>query len=247
VLARLVVHDFPVILRDFGDELHDRYALPFFLENDLREVLGDLERAGFGLPTELSRELFRDSHRVLGEVELGDPAAPVVLTARRALEHWPLVGDLSKQAGTTRLVDPSTSRLEVRVTGPSERVGRVQIGVRDGDVVHRAPTTFVDDGARSAVVVGIRFRAFVPTLGLHPGLPARDPLELAVSVGERSVAIALHAWIPGGGVYAGLPESDEEATARRLARFVVTPCATPTFVHPPTGSTTRHTLDARWL
>lgn len=246
ILARLATNDFPVALRDFGAELHDRYALPFFLENDLREVLGDLERAGFALPAPLAHELFRDPHRVLGEVELGDPKAPVTLTVRRAIEHWPLVGDLSEQAGTTRLVDPSTTRLEVRVTGPSERVGRVIVGVRDGDTAVRAPTTFVDDGARSAVVVGIRFRAFVPTLGLHPSLPARDPLELVVSVGERSYALALHAWIPGGGVYPGLPETDEEATQRRVQRFVVEERKAPTWTRAPNGATTRHTIDARW-
>jgi uncharacterized protein (DUF2126 family) len=246
ILARLATSDFPVTLRDFGAELHDRYALPFFLENDLREVLGDLERAGFALPAALAHELFRDPHRVLGEVELGDPKAPVTLTVRRAIEHWPLVGDLSEQAGTTRLVDPSTTRLEVRVTGPSERVGRVTVGVRDGDSAVRAPTTFVDDGARSAVVVGIRFRAFTPALGLHPSLPARDPLELVVSVGERSYALALHAWIPGGGVYPGLPETDEEATQRRVQRFVVQERKAPTWTRAPSGATTRHTIDARW-
>ncbi|MCB9602546.1 MAG: transglutaminase family protein [Sandaracinus sp.] len=99
ILARLAVHDFPIALRDLGADLHDRYALPFFLESDLREVLGDLERAGFGLPPALAHELFADPHRVYGEVELGDPNAPVTLTVRRALEHWPLVGDLSQQAG----------------------------------------------------------------------------------------------------------------------------------------------------
>ncbi|MCB9602545.1 MAG: transglutaminase family protein [Sandaracinus sp.] len=105
--------------------------------------------------------------------------------------------------GTSRLVDPSTTRVEVRVTGPSERVGRVSVGVRDGENVFRAPTTYVDDGQRSTVVVGVRFRAFVPNLGLHPSLPAQDPIELVVSVGERHYALALHAWIPGGGVYRG--------------------------------------------
>jgi len=246
ILARLATSDFPVALRDFGAELHDRYALPFFLENDLREVLGDLERAGFALPSVLAHELFRDPHRVLGEVELGDPKAPVTLTVRRAIEHWPLVGDLSEQAGTTRLVDPSTTRLEVRVTGPSERVGRVIVGVREGDSAVRAPTTFVDDGARSTVVVGVRFRAFVPTLGLHPSLPARDPLELVVSVGERTYALALYAWIPGGGVYPGLPETDEDATRRRLQRFVIEERKAPTWTRAPSGATTRHTIDARW-
>ncbi|MCB9621231.1 MAG: transglutaminase family protein [Sandaracinus sp.] len=247
ILARLAVHDFPIALRDLGADLHDRYALPFFLESDLREVLGDLERAGFGLPPALAHELFADPHRVYGEVELGDPNAPVTLTVRRALEHWPLVGDLSQQAGTSRLVDPSTTRVEVRVTGPSERVGRVSVGVRDGENVFRAPTTYVDDGQRSTVVVGVRFRAFVPNLGLHPSLPARDPIELVVSVGERHYALALHAWIPGGGVYPGLPKDDAEAAKRRLDRFVLRTPPVAKYVAPPAGAAGRHTLDARWL
>lgn len=248
ILARLAAHDFPVALRAWGGTLHDRFALPYYLETDLREVLGDLERAGFALPAPFADELFDDRHRVLGQVDLGDPSAPVTLTVRRALEHWPLVGDLSKQGGTSRLVDASTQRLELRVEGPSERVGRVRLGARDGDATIALPMVLVEDGAHTRAISGVRYRAFVPTVGLHPGLAARDPLELVISTHAASYALAIHSWIPGGGVYAGLPSDDAEAATRRLQRFVLTPLdVAPTFEPAPRGATTRHTLDTRRL
>lgn len=248
LLARLATHELPVALRSWGATLHDRFALPYYLEADLREVLGDLARAGFALPAPFEAELFDDRHRVLGQVDLGDPDAPVTLTVRRALEHWPLVGDLSKQAGTSRLVDASTQRLELRVEGPSERVGRVRLGVRDGDATVALPAVLVEDGAHARAVVGIRYRAFIPSVGLHPGLAARDPLALVIATHAQSYALTIHSWIPGGGVYAGLPADDDDAAARRIERFVLTLLdAAPTFTPAPRGAATRHTLDTRRL
>ena len=35
----------------WGTELHDKFLLPQYVENDLGEVARDLQQAGFGLPT----------------------------------------------------------------------------------------------------------------------------------------------------------------------------------------------------
>src|SRR5262249_35071787 len=65
---------------------------------------------------------------------------------------------------------------------------------------------------------GLRYRAFVPSPGLHPGLAAHDPLELRWESGGRALSIAIHGWIPGGGVYEGLPGDAAEAARRRDER-----------------------------
>jgi uncharacterized protein (DUF2126 family) len=63
-------------------------------------------------------------------------------------------------------------------------------------------------------VAGLRHRAFVPRPGLHPGLPAQDPLVLTWEREGHHVGIELHGWIPGGGTYPGLPEDADEARRR---------------------------------
>jgi uncharacterized protein (DUF2126 family) len=76
----------------------------------------------------------------------------------------------------------------------------------------------VGDGVRA---IGVRRRAYQPNPGLHPGLPATDPLEIAWTWQGRSQRIRLWAWRPGGGPYDGLPADDREALARRQERIEI--------------------------
>ena len=207
-------------LTDWGATLHDRYALPFFLERDLEGVLADLDTAGLGLPDPLAAELRDDDHRVVGRAELGE----VQLTVRRAIEFWPLVGDLTEQeARTARLIDSSTVRLELLVRAipgaAPDTLARWRVAV--GDVL--VPLSWEQDAHGPALVMGLRLRAFVPTPGLHPTLKKQLPLELiAFPQGATDgLRVTLHDWRPGGGTYTGLPGDQDEAASRREERFVV--------------------------
>jgi len=239
VLARLVKKDYPVGLRDWGTVLHDRFALPYYLAHDLGEVLDDVERAGFGLDEALVAEILDDGHRRFGEAELDDG---VRLEVRRAVEFWPLVGDLSQQNQTTRLVDASTTRLELRLVGPQP--GTVRVGVRVGDRSYLLPMVQHEAGDQRIAVFGVRYRTFAPRPGLHPSLEPVDPLVVDV-VGMQARRIALHSWIPGGGVYPALPADDEEAARRRADRMVITDAEPPRFAAPPRSALSRFALDTR--
>jgi uncharacterized protein (DUF2126 family) len=95
-------------------------------------------------------------------------------------------------------------------------------------------------------VAGVRYRAFVPEPGLHPGLPARDSLSLSWVRGSRAVGIVLHGWIPGGGSYPGLPADAAEASRRRAERVVIrseSPAAAT--ATPPADARSAFTLDLR--
>jgi uncharacterized protein (DUF2126 family) len=65
------------------------------------------------------------------------------------------------------------------------------------------------------------YRAFTPSPGLHPGLPAHDPLVLTWRRGAGGASMALHGWRPAGGAYDGLPADEEEARRRRRERVLV--------------------------
>jgi len=208
VAARLAALPFDEPVADWGADLHDRLALPWFLEQDLRAVLDDLAARELGLGPALRAELL-DAPEPACRIELDG----ATLTATPALEFWPLVGDVASQEKRgARTVDSSSERIQLLVEAPHGDPGALAAG---GWAV---PLRQVGPGRWLAAV---RWRAFQPRPGLHPDLPPRDPLVLRWSRGPQVLEIGLHGWIPGGGAYPGLPADPAEAERRRRERVVV--------------------------
>jgi uncharacterized protein (DUF2126 family) len=235
------------VLTDWGNALHDRFALPFFLKRDLREIFRELRERGFGLAPILESRLIDDDHRVIGRLSLGDCA----LTVTRALEFWPLVGDsASQEAGSSRLIDSSTNRLEILLRPnpcSSADIDAWRLAVA-GRLV---PFGRAEDADGSARVVGVRYRAFKPGRGLHPtlGVQAPVPCVLCDERGGRAWRVAIHEWKPAGGGYAGLPADWADSVERRrerLAREEI-PLAAFRAEAPPEGACTEWCLDLRRL
>lgn len=208
IVARLIVDDYRPALTDWHDELHDRFALPAALELDLQHVLGDLDEHGFGIPAALRNELA--AWRPPGiTCRLGD----TTLELRRAVEFWPLLGDVASQERTgARWVDASTERWQLRVDGPEP----------DAIVVAGRGVRLYRLQGSSARIVGVRRRVYAPEPGLHPGLPPLDPLVIEWSAAGRMQRVELWGWRPEGGAYDGLPHDATDAAARRAERVVVT-------------------------
>lgn len=249
IIAMLAVRERDAPLCDHGDDLHDRYALPYYLERDLEEVLGDLSAASLGLGTPLAELLRRNSLRLIAGVRHRDSE----LTIRRAVEFWPLIGDVGRQdQETSRLVDASTTRVEIRlrtVEGtPPEDFADWRIAVDDV----RLPWRLEQDPQGPVMVFGLRYRSFVPWQGLHPALPAQGPLSMTLwhPTHADALHLTLHDWRPSGGGYDGLPADLAEAAARRAERCVVEPASPPapeTLHNPPPEALTPYALDLRWL
>ena len=207
-------------LTDWGSELHDRFALPFFLLEDLRSVLTDLEASSFGLADALRQLLLDHSNRELGTQEVG----PCKLTVRRAIEFWPLVGDAaSQESHGARLIDGSTQRIELvlrSATGNASDLDGWE--VQFGDLGSQLPVT--SDAIAGAAVLGIRYRAFLPKIGLHPTIPAQSPLRLVLTnrVQQHAFAVVLHEWQPEALPYDGVPANEQDAAERRRERLAVT-------------------------
>ncbi|RUQ33100.1 MAG: hypothetical protein EKK68_05105 [Candidatus Competibacteraceae bacterium] len=233
----------------WGQELHDRFALPFYLRADLWEILDDLARAGLGLGQPLIAELLDERYDWLGAADYGDCR----LTVRRGLEFWPLLGDAAAQDhGYSRLVDASAARLEISLRSqPQLAVGSLadwRLTING----YRLPLRREEDMEGEVWLCGLRYRRFKPWTGLHPTLEAQGTIPLILSHPHRpgGLRITLHEWQPQGGGYDGLPVDQAEAAARRAGRFVIetldwTPDA-PSY-EPPPAALTPYTLDLRYL
>jgi uncharacterized protein (DUF2126 family) len=233
IVARLAVSHYRAPLIDWHEELHDRFALPTALQRDLRLVLGDLDEHGLGIPAQLRRELEAwRPHEIT--CRLGD----AMLALRPALEFWPLFGDTASQERSgARWVDASTQRWELAIEGAGpERVAIAGRWAHLRAIASRDsfPASSAAEGgavriasrdsfpASSVRAIGVRRRVYVPSPGLHPGLPVSDPLVIEWAWQGRAQRIELWAWRPEGGPYAGLPVDDSDALARRQERVRIT-------------------------
>jgi uncharacterized protein (DUF2126 family) len=243
--AMLAKSDVVPELTRWGSALHDRFALPSQLRGDLRQVLDDLARAGLALGPSIEAELLADPDRHMGTLEL----ASCRLEVERAFEFWPLVGDVASQESvSSRLVDSSSARIEVRLSST-----RGALEAQDCDVLvngYRLPLVPVRTPDFDGYAFGVRYRSFVPAIGLHPSIASCSCLVLDLidrRSGERARGSA-YAWRPDGGAYPGLPTSAEDAALRRAERFVVTPLAeheSTTGRTPPSGALTPFCFDLR--
>lgn len=248
IVAMLTTTDYPTALIDWGNVLHDRFALPFYLYRDLQEILEELALHGVELAPELSNPLFEHEHRRIGEVQFHG----CHLQIRRALEFWPLMGDAATQNhGTSRVVDSSTMRIEITLRpNPSGPLVPEGWQVTISDIL--VPFVEEQDEHGPVWVLGVRFRRFVPWLGLHPTLGAQVPLVLALRHRNLSDAlkISLYDWKVEGGPYDGLPRDLAMAQTRRGARFMVqriSKSALPAPRLPPDEAMSPCCLDLRWL
>jgi uncharacterized protein (DUF2126 family) len=148
----------------------------------------------------------------VGQLQAGD----VTVDVRNALEPWHVLGEEPGSSGTSRYVDSSLERIEVRCTGlvPERHVVLV-----NGYTLPLRPI-----GEAHAAAGGVRFRAWAPPHSLQPHLGVHHPVRLDVvdTWAKRSLgACAYHVWHPEGRAYASAPLTRFEATARRAQRFTI--------------------------
>ncbi len=246
IAAMLTDLDVKPDLIDWGSQLHDRFALPFYLREDLQQVFEELEQAGLGPGTPIIERLSDQSYRYIGYTDFADCR----LEVSQALEFWPLLGDAATQGGGSRLVDASTSRLQVTLhfTSTSQNDNPGEWTLLAGS--YRVPMRQENHEKGIILVAGLRYRSFVPWSGLHPGITAQGPIVLTLIPpgAQKCIRVSLHEWQPQQLPYAGLPESLEEAQNRAAERFVVEQLDVsdiPEAFDPPAQALTGYCLDLR--
>jgi uncharacterized protein (DUF2126 family) len=194
----------------WGSELHDRFLLPYWMWRDFEDVLAFLESRDLGLPAAAYRPFVELRSPVAGALQAGE----VFVEVRNALEPWPVLGEQATPTGTSRYVDSSVERIEVRVEGLVP--GRHLILVNGHELPLR-PTP-----AKGEHVGGVRFRAWAPPHSLQAHLGVHHPIRIDVldTWGRRSLgACAYHVFHPEGRAYDTPPLTRFEAMARRAQRF----------------------------
>ncbi len=209
---------------DWGHALHDRFMLPHYLWQDFTQVLDYLN--DHDLPFRAHWfEAFREFRcPKVGHMELGG----MELELRHALEPWHVLGEEASAGGTSRYVDSSVERMQVKLRLSAPERYRLTC---NGKVVPLLPTE--EEGC---YVAGVRYRAWQPPSALHPMIGVHSPLvfDLFDTWNGRALGgCTYHVVHQGGRNYEHFPVNALEAEARRVARFEELGHAHGALVRPP--------------
>jgi len=210
LIARFWKSPYRAKLARWGTGLHDRFLLPHLLAEDFADVIRDLNETGYAFRLDWFAAFFEFRFPRYGTV-IHDG---VEIELRQALEPWHVLGEEAQTSGTTRYVDSSVERLQVRVN---------RMGARHAVACNGRPLPLAPTGRQGEFVAGVRYKAWKPPSSLHPTIDVHTPLvfDLVDLRAGRSVGgCTYHVSHPGGRNYERLPVNAFEAEARRVARFL---------------------------
>lgn len=194
----------------WGTALHDRFMLRHFVWEDLKDVIRDMQEAGYPLQEEWFTPFLEFRFPHIGTIHLNG----MQLDLHAALEPWHVLGEETTTQGTARFVDSSVERIQVST---HDLIGERYSVTCNGRRVPLHPT-----GIHGNHVAGVRYKAWQQPHSLHATIGAHTPLvfDIIDNCNERSIGgCTYHVSHPGGRNYEVFPVNANEAEARRNARF----------------------------
>ena len=197
-------------LVDWKTRLHDQFMLPHFIWRDFCDVIASCQTGGSQMKSEWFAPHFEFRFPKVG----GFTHNTVKLELRTAIEPWNVLGEETTGTGTSRYVDSSVERMEVKVSGFVDERYKVTCNGRLLPL-HSTET-------QGEFVAGVRYRAWQPPSCLHPTIPVDGPLTFDLFdqwLGRSVDGCRYHVGHPGGLNPSTLPVNSFEAESRRAARF----------------------------
>ena len=197
-------------LMRWGTGLHDRFMLPHFVAQDMKDVVQDLQRAGYAFEFDWFAPFLEFRFPRFGTVVYHG----IEIELRQAIEPWHVLGEEVAAGGTARYVDSSVERMQVKVRHMNDNRHIITCNGR--------PLPLTGTGTRGEYVAGVRYRAWSPPSGLHPTIGVQAPLvfDLVDSWSGRSIGgCTYHVAHPGGRSEDTFPVNANAAESRRVARF----------------------------
>ena len=210
LIARFWNEPYTKPLVRWGTEIHDKYLLPHFIQQDMNDVVSDLTAAGYPMQPEWFDPHFEFRFPTVGDHSVRD----IQLELRHALEPWHVLGEEGGAGGTVRFVDSSVERMQIKVNSATDSRHAI---LCNGRRIPLQPT-----GVNGEFVAAVRYRAWQPGSCLHPTVGVHSPLTFDVvdTWNDRSIGgCSYHVSHPGGRSYDTFPVNGYEAESRRLSRF----------------------------
>ena len=197
-------------LVDWKTRLHDQFTLPHFVWRDFCDVTRICQEAGFDVHVDWFQPHFEFRFPFIG----GLVHNSVQVELRHAIEPWNVLGEETTGTGTSRYVDSSVEKMEVKVSGYIDERYTLTC---NGIAIPLHPTE-----KQGEYVAGVRYRAWQPPSCLHPTIPVNSPLTFDLYdrwLGRSVDGCCYHVGHPGGINPTTLPVNSYEAESRRAARF----------------------------
>lgn len=194
----------------WGTELHDKFMMEHYVKQDLKDIVDQLNEAGYPFKLDWFDPFFEFRFPLYGMIAIND----INIELRMAIEPWNVLGEEMTGQGTSRYVDSSVERVQVKVTNfVAERYILTCNGVK---------VPLSNTGTKGVYVAAVRYKAWQPWSSLHPTIGVDTPLvfDIVDTWNNRSIGgCTYYVAHPGGRTYETYPVNSYEAESRRINRF----------------------------